>query len=163
MNALTSPPPAIDQVMTLVRGELSSRRRWFYRGVLLMASVLVAVILSLWATEPRQLPLRLHVAFGAMTVIGISWIGVMTWILWRKRCPTAFDRIATGWVATGACGLFLCVALGIAIARELRGGVLWIAVVGVFLLILAVGMLRHAYALRRRLLAKVAELEGGSK
>jgi hypothetical protein len=163
MNALISPPPAIEQVMTLVRGELSSRRRWFYRGVLLMASVMVAIILSLWATEPRELPLRLHVAFGAMTVIGISWIGVMIWILWRERCPTALDRIATGWVATGACGLFLCVTVGIAIARERTGGVFWIAVAGVFFLLLAVGMLRNAYSLRRRLLAKLAELEGGSK
>ncbi len=163
MNALTSPPPAIDQVMMLVRGELSSRRRWFYRGILLAASVMAAVILSLWTTEPRELPLRLHVAFGAMTAVGISWIGVMTWILWRKRCPTALDRIATAWVATGACGVFLSVGAGIAIARERTGGVFWIAVVGVFLLIFAVGMLRNAYTLRRRLLAKLAELEGGSK
>jgi hypothetical protein len=163
MNTFTSLPPAADQVMALVRGELSSLRRWFYRGVLLMASLMGALILSLWTTEPRELPLRLHVAFGAMTVIAISWVGVMTWILWRHRCPTAIDRIATGWIATGACGLFLCMTVGIAIARERTDVLAWVALVGVFSLTVAVGMLRNAYALRRRLLAKLAELEGGSK
>lgn len=158
MNVEISSPPTTDKVMALVRGELTSPRRWFYRGVLLAASVGVGVIVSLWATEPRELPLRLHVAFGALTAIGMSWIAVTTWILWRQRCPTALDRIATAWVATGACMLFLCVAVPIAVSRGRVGAAYWIGAFGVFMLCVAVAMLVSAYSLRRRLRAELAEL-----
>jgi hypothetical protein len=161
MNADIQLPPATDQVMALIRGELSSGRRWFYRGVLLAASMGVAVIVSLWTTEPRPLPLRLHVAFAALSLIGLSWVGVLSWILSRRYCPTALDRIATGWVATGACTLFLIVAVGIAASRNRVGEALWIAVVGVFLLCVAAGILWRAYAERSRLRAMLAELQGG--
>ena len=105
MNTYIETPPSTENVLALVRGELSARRRWFYRGVLLAASIGVAVIVSLWTTEPRPLPVRLHVAFAGLSVIGVSWIGVLSWILSRRYCPTAIDRIATAWVATGACSI----------------------------------------------------------
>jgi hypothetical protein len=162
MDASIELPPATDEVMALIRGELSSRRRWFYRGVLLAASIGVAVIVSLWTTEPGPLPLRLHVAFAGLSLIGVSWIGVLSWILWRRYCPTALDRIATGWVATGACALFLIVAVSIAMSRNRVGEAMWIGVAGVFFLTLAVTMLWRAYAQRARLRAKLAELERSS-
>jgi hypothetical protein len=159
MNVQIPSPPSTDQVMALIRGELSSPRRWFYRCVLLAASIGVAVILSLWITEPRQLPLRLHVAFAGLSAIGMSWIGVLTWILWRRRCPTALDRIATGWVATGACVLFLFIAVPIAVMRDRAGGVVCLILVGMFFLSIAVSMLWSAYSQRNYLRAKLAELE----
>jgi len=159
MSMKISSPPSTENVMAMIQGELSSPRRWFYRGVLLAASVGVAIILSLWITEPRQLPMRLHVAFAGLTAIGMSWIGVMTWILWRRHCPTALDRIATGWVATGACGLFLFTAVPIAMMRNRAGGATWIALVGIFLLSIAIAMLWRAYSLRAYLRAKMTELE----
>lgn len=151
--------PSTDRVMAMIRGELTSARRWFYRGVLLVASIGLAVIVSLWTTEPRELPTRLHVAFGALSLINVAWIGVTTWILVRKRSPTALDRIATAWVATGACVLFLCVAVGIAVARERVGAVLWSAAFGVLFLNGAMVMLWRAYAQRRELQRKLAEFE----
>ena len=159
MNSSVSYPPSTEDVMAMIQGELTSPRRWFYRGVLLAASAGVAIILSLWTTEPRQLPIRLHVAFGGLTVIGMSWIGLMTWILWRRHCPTALDRIATGWVAIGACSLFLFTAVPIAILRDRVGGAMWIALLGTFLLSIAVVVLWRAYSLRAFLLAKMRELE----
>ena len=159
MSMYLSSPPSTKDVMAMIQGGLSSPRRWFYRGVLLAASVGVAIILSLWTTEPRQLPLRLHAAFAGLTVVGISWIGVTTWILWRRRCPTALDRIATGWVATGACCLFLVIAVPIAVLRKRAGGAMWISLLGIFLLSIAIGLLWKAYSLRAYLRAKKAELE----
>lgn len=86
---------SMDAAHLLVRGELSSGKRWFYRMILLATSILLAVVLSLWATEPGPLPDRLHFAFGVMTLIACGWIGVLSWILSRRLCPTAVDRIAT--------------------------------------------------------------------
>jgi hypothetical protein len=159
MTTYSNNVPSTDQVMAMIRGELTSGRRWFYRGVLLLASVGLGAILSLWTTEPRELPLRLHVAFGALSVINVAWIGVITWILLRRRCPTALDRIATAWVATGACVLFLCVAVGIAVSRERVGNVFWSALLGLLFLSVALLMLWRSYAQRRELLRKLAELE----
>jgi hypothetical protein len=160
MNANSALPPATDRVMAMIRGELSASRRWFYRGVLLAASVGVAAILSLWTTEPGPLPLRLHIAFGALSAIGLSWIGVLTWILWRRRCPTALDRIATGWVATGACTLFLAVALPVAVVRGDAGTAACLGAFGLGMWGIAVTMLRSAYALRAQLRAKLMALGG---
>lgn len=159
MNTFIDSPPATDEVMARVRGELSTRRRWFYRGVLVAASIGVAVVVSLWTTEPRPLPLRLHLAFAGLTLIGASWVGVLSWILSRRYCPTALDRIATGWVATGACTLFLLMAVGIAWSRDRVGEVAWVVIGGVFFLSVAAVMLCRAYAERRRLRMRLAELE----
>jgi hypothetical protein len=159
MTTYSKNVPSTDLVMAMIRGELTSGRRWFYRGVLLLASVGLGVILSLWMTEPRELPMRLHLAFGALSVINAAWIGVTTWILLRRRCPTALDRIATAWVATGACVLFLCVAVGVAVSRERVGEVFWVALLGVLLLSVALLMLWRAYAMRKELRRKLAELE----
>ena len=160
MNASFDSAPSTERVMAMIRGELSSPRRWFYRGVLLAASVGVAAILSLWTTEPGPLPLRLHIAFGALSAIGMSWIGVLTWILWRRRCPTALDRIATGWVATGACTLFLAVAVPIAVARGDTQSAIWLGALGLSMWGIAVVMLRSAYSLKNELLAKLAAWGG---
>jgi hypothetical protein len=160
MNTDIALPPSTDRVMAMIRGELSSPRRWFYRGVLLAASVGLAAILSLWMTEPGPLPLRLHIAFGALSAIAMSWIGVLTWILWRQRCPTALDRIATGWVATGACTLFLVVALPIAAVRGDAQSALCLAAFGLTMWGIAAMMLRGAYSLRTQLRAKLVELGG---
>jgi uncharacterized membrane protein YfcA len=159
MTTFVDNVPSTDRVMAMIRGELTSARRWFYRGILLVAAIGLGSILSLWTTEPRELPMRLHVAFGALSVINAAWIGVTAWILSRRRCPTALDRIATSWVATGACVLFLVVVLGVAISRDRVSEVWWAALLGVFLLYAAIVMLWRAYARRRELQDTLAELE----
>lgn len=151
--------PSTDPVLALIRGELSSARRWFYRVILLATSVWVAAILSLWMTEPGPLPGRLHVAFAALTVVGIGWISVLLWILIRRRCPTALDRLATSWMATLACCVFLAVSLPIALLRGHLLAAMSLGVTGLALLGAALFMLRGAYLLRARLQRKLAELE----
>ena len=159
MNAYKSASLSSDQVLALVRGELSSPRRWWYRLLLLAISIWVAAIASLWVTEPGPLPLRLHVAFAAFTAIGVGWIGVLTWILTRRSCPTALDRIATSWMATIACGLFLLVAVPIALIRDQSGVALGLGLVGLTLLAIALVLLRGAYSLRASLRTRLADLE----
>jgi hypothetical protein len=157
MNSNDFATPSPDSILALVHGELSSGKRWVYRVILLAASVGVAALVSLWSTEPEPLPLRLHVAFAALTVIGTGWVGVLTWILTRRNCPTALDRIATAWMATIACSLFLIVSLPIAVARGELPAAASLALMGLGLLGSAVVMLRAAYAQRARLRSELAK------
>lgn len=159
MTPLDSAPPPPDQVLALIRGELSSPRRWFYRAILLGAAIMTAAIVSLWATEPRPLPTRLHVAFAAMTAIGAGWIAVLTWILTRRNCPTALDRLATSWMATIACALFIAVAIPIALSRARADhAALYLGAVGLVLLAAAALNLRLAYSHGAKLRAQLAKL-----
>lgn len=157
MNSNDFATPSPDSILALVHGELSSGKRWAYRLILLAASVGVAALASLWSTEAGPLPLRLHVAFAALTVIGVGWVGVLTWILTRRNCPTALDRLATAWMATIACSLFLIVSLAIAAARGEVGAALSLGLLGLGLLGFAVVMLRAAYAQRARLRRELAK------
>jgi hypothetical protein len=151
MKPHDSVPPPTEQVLALIRGELSSPRRWLYRLILTTTSIVVAAILSLWLTEPGPLPIRLHVAFAAMTAIGFGWIGVLTWILTRRNCPSVQDRVATGWMATVACSLFLAVSVPISLIRGHTLAAFWLGVTGLALLGVALLLLRGAYSLRARL------------
>ena len=153
---------SMDAAHMLVRGELSSGKRWFYRIILLGASIALAVVLSLWTTEPRPLPVRLHTAFGAMALISCGWIGVLSWLLCRRFCPTAIDRIATTWMATIACGLFLAVALPISLLRGQFVAATGLSLVGLIMLGTSLALLRSAYAWRTELRGRLAELESSS-
>lgn len=150
---------SMDAAHLLVRGALSSGKRWIYRMILLAASIALAVVLSLWATEPGPLPDRLHIAFGAMTLIACGWIGVLSWILSRHLCPTAIDRIATAWMATLACGLFLAVALLISLQRDQLAVAAGLSLVGFTMLGISLALLRSAYARRTELRNRLAELD----
>jgi len=152
--------PSIEPILALVHGELSPIRRWCYRLILLLAAVVVAAIATLWMTEPRPLPTRLHVAFGAMTGIGIGWIAVLTWILTQRNCPTAVDRLATAWMATAACSVSLVISLSIALIRPNIETAVAAGVTGLVLLGLALLFLGRAYSIRSKLKAKLKELQG---
>ncbi|QDT09989.1 hypothetical protein [Planctomycetes bacterium K23_9] len=146
-------------VLKMVRGELTSRRRWLYRLMLLVVSVVLAAIVSLWMTEPRPLPDRLHWGFGLMSCVALSWIVVLTWILSRRHCPTAIDRLATAWVATAACCLFVMTGVSLSLWRHDVMAVVWVGTVGIGFTVAAVAMLVRAYSLRSMLRAKLAELQ----
>lgn len=154
--------PSTDSVLAMVRGELSSGQRWWYRVVLLVTTTWVAAILSLWVTEPGPLPPRLHVAFTAVSCVGFGWIAVLLWILTRRRCPTALDRLATSWMATIACCVFLVVSVPTALLRGRPQAALSLGFTGLALLGAALFLLGGAYSLRKRLQRRLAELEGAS-
>lgn len=154
--------PSTEPIHAIVRGELSSARRTGYRLMLVVVSILLALLTTLWVTEPGPLPARLHVSFAAMSGIAVGWIGVLVWILTRRSCPTAIDRLATSWMATVACGVFLVVSLSIAVIRGDANAALGLGVTGLGLLSLALFLLRRSYALKARLQSKLAQLEAAS-
>lgn len=149
---------APEATLALVRGELSAARRWGYRLVFAVAATMVAALASLWATEPGPLPMRLHVAFAVMIAIGLGWVSVSGWILLRHRCPTALDRIASCWMATIACAISLVVSVAIALFRGQHLAALTLAILGISLEVVAVVLLRNAYAFREHLRSRLAEI-----
>ena len=163
MNQNDSIASSTERALAIVRGELSSGRRWAYRLILLAAGVFVAAILSLWTTEPGPLPLRLHVAFATLTCIGSGWICVLTWILTRRNCPTALDRLATAWMATIACSLSLAVSVPIALMRGDTQAALYLGVIGFALLGVALYLLRAVYRFRAKLRSRLSGLEAPTR
>ena len=149
-----------EAIIDLVKGELSSRRRWLYRLFLVAAASMLAAMVSLWLTEPGPLPLRLHISFAAMCSIATGWVCVLGWVLLRKQCPTALDRIATCWMATFASGLSLCLSVAIAVLRNQIIASLWLGLIGGVLFATAVLMLRNAYRVRNQLRGKLEQLRG---
>lgn len=153
------PAPPAEKTIALIKGELASRRRWFYRCVMVAAILGLSALLSLWLTEPTPLPIRLHLAFAGLTAVLVGWIGVLGWILLRRSCPTADDRVATSWMATLASALFTAVGVPIAWFRSgpMMGASL--AAMGIALLVIAGMMLARAYRLRKQLRQWAAEFE----
>jgi hypothetical protein len=93
-------------VRKLAQGELSLKARLGYVALLLVSSVMTAAIVSLWLTE-AYLPLRAQIAFGAMSLIGISWAALATWALTTRRILLARDRVLAGRMSVAFTGLFL--------------------------------------------------------
>ena len=160
---MNNPHPSNEPILAIVRGELSAARRWGYRVMLLVASLMLALLLALWVTEPGPLPTRLHISFAAMLSIALGWVAVLAWILTRRSCPTAIDRLATNWMATLACCVFIAVTVPIALFRGQTAAALGLGVTGVGLLGVALFLLRGTYTLRAKLRTKLAELEAASR
>lgn len=163
MNFAQPPAPSTDPIMAMVRGELTSRKRWFYRLVLLVAGIGLALLLSLWLTEPRPLPPRLDVAFAVLTAIASGWIAVLTWILTRRACPTAVDRIATAWMATAGTTLSLVVSVPIALLRGNVAAASGLALLGVILVGLSLTLLRRAYRVRSELRQRLFDMQAAGR
>lgn len=158
----TTGRPSETQVLEIIHGELSSSKRWTYRLILGLSLIFVLGLLSMWLTEPEPLPTRLNVAFGSLTLIGTGWIGVLTWILFQKTCPSAIDRIATSWMATFATTLSLLVSVSIAVLRNDYTAAVSLGVLGTALLSIALLCLVRAYSHRKRLKSRLAELSKSS-
>ena len=80
-------------IRKLAGGELSMKARLGYVGLLLAATGMTVVVVSLWATE-AALPLRTQIAFGVMSVIGLAWAAL-------SGCPESSVRTAFHYVRTG--------------------------------------------------------------
>jgi hypothetical protein len=118
--ATGGPGRSTDEVLAVLDRELSRSDRFRYLTVGLASLAVTAVTGSLWATEP-SLPLRTHLAFAGIVVIGTAWMAVAAFVLTRRRPLYAMDRVlATGLavVATSFVGVATTVLAG------LRGGTL---------------------------------------
>ena len=148
---------SLEDVRRLAQGELSLKSRIGYVALLLVASAMSAVVLSLWLTEPA-LPARTQAAFGVLSVIGIAWVGFASWALRARRPLFARDEVIAGTLAVVFTSVFAAGALAAVIATGtpaafgalLTGGVM-----------LAIAVWRLVSARRRfaRLAVRRAELE----
>jgi hypothetical protein len=120
------------EVRRLSNSALSLKARLGYVALLLLAIGITTVIGSLWATEP-SLPVRTHMAFGAMCLIGVSWVALAVWVLRARRPLYARDRVIAGGMAVTFTSLFLAGAVAaVVIANNaaayavlVTGAVLW--------------------------------------
>ncbi len=104
-------------IQELAHGELSVKARLGYVALLLVASAMTVGVASLWLTE-SYLPMRTQVAFGAMSLIGGSWVALAVWALTTRRVLLARDRVIAGKMSVTFTALFLVGA----IAAALRSG-----------------------------------------
>jgi hypothetical protein len=100
------------EVKRLLADERSVSVRLRYAAVLVAALTMVVVTTSVWLTEPA-LPMRTHLAFGAVVAIGAAWVVVCTHVLARRRVLFAVHRIAVARLVI-VCSILL--AAGAAIA-----------------------------------------------
>ena len=155
-------PPSVDGALALIERELAPRRRRRYSGLLIANVGVVAALGSLWSTEPGPLPVRLHVAFGAMVGSGVAWIVTLLWLRARHTSLLADDRVALARVAVGASLVFAAVGTGIALGRAEAGPAWAVGSMGGSFLVVAIVMLVRATRQRALLRALRARLEAGA-
>jgi hypothetical protein len=134
-------PEAISftRAQALAAAELSLKSRLAHVGLLLVSAAMSAVVISLWLTEPF-LPLRTRLAFGAMSLIGVSWCVFAVWALRARRPLFARDRVIAGGMGVCFTTLFTLASLAAALLLgspaaygALGTGVaMWMVAIGVF-------------------------------
>jgi hypothetical protein len=144
-------------VQKLARGELSVKARLGYVVLLLVSSAMIVGLLSLWLTE-AWLPLRTHLALGAMSLIGISWAALSVWALTTRRVLLARDRVIAGRMSVAFTCLFL-VGTIVAVLSSGKAAAFGAAAMGVVMFAIALRVLAGARRRFAELAARRAELE----
>jgi hypothetical protein len=158
MTEVHVPKPAgIAELERLARTELSDTARLAHVLLVLVASAMTIVVVSLLLTEPA-LPTRTIVAFGLLSLIGAGWVAFGIWVLRARRVMLARQRVVAGRLAVAFAGTFTvgCVALAAATAVPAA----WPAT-GMSLVLLASALIvwRRAEADHAALLARRDSLE----
>lgn len=107
-------PKVLANLERLARTELSFRVRMGYVLLVLVASAMTIVVVSLWLTEPA-LPARTQTAFGVLAAIGLSWVAYGLWVLRARRVMLAQQRVVAGRMATLFSAAFLAGTLLLAL------------------------------------------------
>jgi hypothetical protein len=151
------PPVGSASAHALIDVELSAAARVGHVALLLGSSAMTVVIGSLWATEP-SLPLRTHLAFGVMTLMGVAWVAYATWVLTTRRVLLGRHRVVAGRMAVTFTSVFVLGCLLVAATTGHPAGYA-AAGLGVVMLsgaVLALGRARREVA---RLAARREEIE----
>ncbi len=135
----------------LLDTELSRPSRLGYVALLLVSMAMSVVVVSLWLTEPA-LPLRTRVAFGVMTIIGLSWVVFAGWVLTTRRVLLGRDNVVAGRLAVTFTAVFVAGALVVGYSTGGKAPFA-AAAIGVGLLGAAIALLVRA---RRRVAALTA-------
>lgn len=152
-------PPAasVASAHALVDAELSTTARFGHGALLLFATAMTIAIGSLWATEP-SLPLRTHVAFGVMVLIGLSWAAYATWVLTTRRVLLGRHRVVAGRMAVTFTSTFIAGSLLVAVTTGHPAGYA-AAGLGAGMLAVAAWLLVRARRQMVRLVARRAEIQ----
>jgi hypothetical protein len=108
---------SVDDIQKLVARELSLGARLGHTALLVVAGSVAALTTALWLTEP-SLPVRTHIAFGAIVVVGVSWTAYAWWVLTNRRVLLANQRVIASWLAAAFSALFV---VGAVILRDRVG------------------------------------------
>jgi len=148
---------SLQNLREMAGAELSVKSRLGYVALLLLSAAMSTVVLSLWLTEPT-LAVRTQWAFGALTVIGLSWVALSVWVLGSRRTLFARDRVIAGSMAVGFTALFV---VGAAVAAVLSGSraAFGALATGIVMLGIAIGALLSARRRYAELAARRAALE----
>lgn len=152
------PGRTTEEVLEVLDAELSPRDRVRYVLVLLASVTVTGLVATLWATEPA-LPLRTHVAFGGIVVLGTSWAIVTGYVSSRRRPLYATDRVLATGMATAATTAVGLIATVIAAQRAGAVASATVAVVAATSVGAAIVLHVRARARRRVLLERRRELE----
>ena len=136
---------SMTMVQKLARGELSVKARLGYVALLLVSSAMTVGLVSLWLTE-AFLPLRTHLAFGAMVLIGTAWAALSIWALTTRRVLFARDRVIAGRMSVAFTALFLAGAI-VAVLVSGKAAAFGAAATGAVMFVIALRVLSGA---RRR-------------
>ena len=158
MNAQNeSMADSMTMVQKLARGELSVKARLGYVALLLVSTAMTVGLLSLWLTE-AFLPLRAHLAFGVMSLIGIAWAALSIWALATRRVLFARDRLIAGRMSVAFTALFLAGAI-VAVFISGNAAALGAAATGAVMFAIALRVLTGARRRYMELAMLRAELE----
>ena len=147
---------SLEDMQKQMARELSLPARLGHTALLVVSASVSALTASLWLTEP-SLPLRTHIAFGAIVAIGLAWSGFAWWVLANRRVMLANQRVIATRMALGFTALFL---IGAVILRSRLGAGAVVTSAALF----AVASINAIVAHRRftRLLALRRSLERGA-
>jgi hypothetical protein len=148
---------SLEDIRRLANGELSVKSRMGYVALLLVASAMNAVVLSLWLTEP-SLPARTQAAFAVMSLIGCAWVGFALWALSTRRPLFAKDEVIAGTMAVVFTSVFVAGALA-AVMMSGAAAAYGALITGAGMLAIAVWRLVRAQRRFTRLAVRRAELE----
>jgi hypothetical protein len=154
---MTTQQESMAMVQKLARGEMSVKARLGYVALLLVSSAMSVGLLSLWLTEDH-LPVRTHLAFGAMSLIGLSWAALAIWALATRRILLARDQVIAGRMSVTFTALFLAGAIA-AVAISGEAAAFGAAATGAVMFAVALRVLSGARRRFAALSARRAELE----
>jgi hypothetical protein len=153
-------PLSADALRQLVDSELSVAARAGHVGLLLISLIMTIAIVSLWVTEPA-LPVRTQLAFGVMTVIGLSWAAFAAHVLTGRRTLYVRHRIMAGRMAVTFTSVFVAGALAVGYFASMKGAYV-AGALGVVMLGVAVALLIGAHRAVARLEDRRRALERGA-
>ena len=156
--AYPKPPAALaDDLRRLRSLELSLPSRLRYVALLLAASTMTAIVVSLLATEPG-LPARTSIALAITALIGVSWMAFSLWVLTRKRVLLAGHRIVAGRLAVAFTSVFVLGAVLVG-ATTGKSSLFFAAALGVVMLAVALTLMIRANRQFAQLMNRRDELQ----